>query len=129
MSSAPHSTCFRNLFSTTTSSSPTPTNLPNCPKKLTPEEHEKCMKEGCCLACREVGHNARDCTKYKACTPTFTATICQVVPDPAPAPPAAAEPAKPTSKADIITHICSLLQNAGNNVAEEVLMELDNTDF
>ncbi|THH03038.1 hypothetical protein EW145_g6584 [Phellinidium pouzarii] len=50
-SSAPHSTHFKNLFSTTTSSSPTPTNSANCPKKLTPEECEKCMKEGCCLAC------------------------------------------------------------------------------
>ncbi|THG95773.1 hypothetical protein EW145_g7898 [Phellinidium pouzarii] len=127
-SSAPCSTCFRNLFSTTTPSSPTPTNRP---KKLTPKEHEKCMKEGCCLACHEVGHNARDCTKYKACTPSAATTICQVTPDPAPATPtpAAAEPAKPTSKAEIIAHIRSLLQNAGDNIAEEVLMELDNTDF
>ncbi|THG98032.1 hypothetical protein EW145_g7498, partial [Phellinidium pouzarii] len=78
-SSTPRSTCFKNLFSTTTSSSPTPTNSPNRPKKLTPEEREKCMKEGRCLACREVGHNARDCTKYKARTPT---TIRQVAPDP-----------------------------------------------
>ncbi|THH03669.1 hypothetical protein EW145_g6100 [Phellinidium pouzarii] len=86
------------------------------------------MKEGHCLACREVGHNARDCTKYKARTPT---TIRQVAPDPVPTTPApaAAEPAKPTSKAEIIAHIRSLLQNAGDNVAEEVLMELDNTDF
>ncbi|THG95895.1 hypothetical protein EW145_g7882 [Phellinidium pouzarii] len=127
-SSTPRSTRFKNLFSTTTSSSPTPTNSPNCPKKLTPEEREKCMKEGHCLACREVGHNARDCTKYKARTPT---TIRQVAPDPVPTTPApvAAEPAKPTSKAEIIAHIRSLLQNAGDNVAEEVLMELDNTDF
>ncbi|THH04146.1 hypothetical protein EW145_g5741 [Phellinidium pouzarii] len=103
-SSAPHSTRFRNLFSTTTPPSPTPTNRP---KKLTPKEREKCMKEGCCLACREVGHNARDCTKYKACTPTAATTIRQVAPDPAPATPtlAAAEPAKPTSKAEIIAHI------------------------
>ncbi|THH03599.1 hypothetical protein EW145_g6150 [Phellinidium pouzarii] len=127
-SSTPCSTHFKNLFSTTTSSSPTPTNSPNRPKKLTPEECEKCMKEGRCLACREVGHNARDCTKYKARTPT---TIHQVAPDPVPTTPApvAAEPAKPTSKAEIIAHIRSLLQNAGDNVAEEVLMELDNTDF
>ncbi|THG93662.1 hypothetical protein EW145_g8316 [Phellinidium pouzarii] len=127
-SSTPRSTRFKNLFSTTTSSSPTPTNSPNRPKKLTPEEREKCMKEGRCLACREVGHNARDCTKYKARTPT---TIRQVAPDPVPTTPApvAAEPAKPTSKAEIIAHIRSLLQNAGDNVAEEVLMELDNTDF
>ncbi|THG99328.1 hypothetical protein EW145_g7288 [Phellinidium pouzarii] len=127
-SSTPRSTRFKNLFSTTTSSSPTPTNSPNRPKKLTPEEREKCIKEGRCLACREVGHNARDCTKYKARTPT---TIRQVAPDPVPTTPApvAAEPAKPTSKAEIIAHIRSLLQNAGDNVAEEVLMELDNTDF
>ncbi|THH04340.1 hypothetical protein EW145_g5593 [Phellinidium pouzarii] len=127
-SSAPHSTHFKNLFSTTTSSSPTSTNSPNRPKKLTSEEREKCMKEGHCLACQEVGHNAWDCTKYKTHTPT---TIHQVTPDPAPAPPtpAAAEPAKPTSKADIIAHICSLLQNVGDNIAEEVLMELDNTYF
>ncbi|THH00284.1 hypothetical protein EW145_g7105 [Phellinidium pouzarii] len=125
-SSAPCSTCFKKF--TTTSSFPTSTNSPNHPKKLTPEEHEKCMKEGCCLACQEVGHNAQDCTKYKTCTPT---TICQVAPDPAPAPPTpvAAEPAKPTSKADIIAHIHSLLQNVGDNVVEEVLMELDNADF
>ncbi|THG95164.1 hypothetical protein EW145_g8010 [Phellinidium pouzarii] len=127
-SSTPRSTHFKNLFSTTTSSSPTPTNSPNRPKKLTPEEREKCMKEGHCLACQEVRHNAWDCTKYKAHTPT---TICQVAPDPVPTTPApvAAELAKPTSKAEIITHIHSLLQNAGDNVAEEVLMELDNTDF
>ncbi|THH03364.1 hypothetical protein EW145_g6320 [Phellinidium pouzarii] len=126
--STPRSTRFKNLFSTTISSSPTPTNSPNHPKKLTPEEREKCMKEGRCLACWEIGHNARDCTKYKARTPT---TIRQVAPDPVPTTPApvAAEPAKPTSKAEIIAHIRSLLQNAGDNVAEEVLMELDNTDF
>ncbi|THH11096.1 hypothetical protein EW145_g882 [Phellinidium pouzarii] len=127
-SSTPHSTHFRNLFPTTTPSSPTSTNRP---KKLTPEEREKCMKEGHCLACREIGHNARDCTKYKARTPTTATTIRQVAPDPAPATPtpAAAEPAKPTSKDEIIAHIRSLLQNAGDNVAEEVLMELDNMDF
>ncbi|THG96065.1 hypothetical protein EW145_g7851 [Phellinidium pouzarii] len=127
-SSTPRSTHFRNLFPTTTPSSPTSTNRP---KKLTPEEREKCMKEGRCLACREVGHNARDCTKYKARTPTTATTIRQVAPNPAPATPTptAAEPAKPTSKDEIIAHIRSLLQNAGDNVAEEVLMELDNTDF
>ncbi|THH07485.1 hypothetical protein EW145_g3345 [Phellinidium pouzarii] len=97
MSSAPRSTHFKNLFSTITSSSPTPTNSANHPKKLTPEEHEKCMKEGHCLA----------------------STIHQVTPDLAPAPPtpAAAEPAKPTLKANIIAHIRSLLQNARDNVA------------
>ena len=29
-------------------------------KKLTPAEHEKCMKEGRCLRCREKGYLARN---------------------------------------------------------------------
>ena len=32
-------------------------------QKLTPEEREKCMKEGLCLRCREKGHMARECPK------------------------------------------------------------------
>ena len=34
------------------------------PKKLTPEEWEKCFKEGCCLRCRQKGHMAASCTTY-----------------------------------------------------------------
>ena len=34
-------------------------------KKLTPQEHAKCMKEGRCFKCRKVGHDAKNCrTKY-----------------------------------------------------------------
>ena len=34
-------------------------------KKLTPQEHTKCMKEGRCLKCRKVGHDTKNCrTKY-----------------------------------------------------------------
>ena len=32
-------------------------------KKLTPEEREKCMREGLCLRCRQKGHIARNCPK------------------------------------------------------------------
>jgi hypothetical protein len=32
-------------------------------QKLTPEEREKCMKEGLCLRCREKRHIARECPK------------------------------------------------------------------
>ncbi|KAI5116898.1 hypothetical protein M0805_004031 [Coniferiporia weirii] len=46
---------------------------PNRPPHLTPEEHDKCFKEGCCLACREKGHNSCDCTKYSS---NNTHTIC-----------------------------------------------------
>ena len=31
--------------------------------KLTPEEREKCMREGLCLRCRQQGHMARECPK------------------------------------------------------------------
>ena len=33
------------------------------PQKLTPEEHECCMKEGLCLRCRKPGHIAKNCPK------------------------------------------------------------------
>jgi len=31
--------------------------------KLTPEERQRCMREGLCLRCREKGHLAKDCPK------------------------------------------------------------------
>lgn len=37
-------------------------------KKLTPEERERCMKEGLCLRCRAKGHMAKDCPKGKGRT-------------------------------------------------------------
>ena len=37
-------------------------------KKLTPEERERCMKEGLCLRCREKGHMAKDCPKGRGRT-------------------------------------------------------------
>ena len=33
------------------------------PQKLTPEERERCMKEGLCLRCRKPGHIAKNCPK------------------------------------------------------------------
>ena len=32
-------------------------------EKLTPEERQRCMREGLCLRCREKGHMAKDCPK------------------------------------------------------------------
>ena len=32
-------------------------------QKLTPEERERCMKEGLCLRCRKQGHIAKNCPK------------------------------------------------------------------
>jgi Retrotransposon gag protein/Zinc knuckle len=46
-------------------SGPVPMELNNTKviQKLSPEEREKCMREGLCLRCREKGHLARDCPK------------------------------------------------------------------
>ena len=30
-------------------------------KKLSPQEHAKCMREGRCFRCRKTGHDARNC--------------------------------------------------------------------
>jgi Zinc knuckle len=34
-------------------------------KKLTPEERDKCMRQGLGLRCRQPGHMAKDCTQFK----------------------------------------------------------------
>ena len=39
------------------------------PKKLTPEERDKCFKEGRCLRCRQKGHMAASCTTYTKLPP------------------------------------------------------------
>lgn len=127
---------FRNFSQTTPTTQSPPTNRP---KKLTPEEWEKCLWEGRCLACREKVHNAKDCTKFPRTNPiTFprpnpgTSNIRQVAEQASiteiPATPTPA-PAAPTSAADIMAHIHTLLQNAGQTVAKEVLSQIDNSDF
>lgn len=48
------------------SNKPTPMEIGNIElKKLTPEERQRCIKEGLCLRCRQKGHIARDCPKGK----------------------------------------------------------------
>ena len=42
------------------------------PKKLTPEEWDKCFKEGQCLCCRKKGHMATSCTTYTNLPPLPT---------------------------------------------------------
>ena len=42
------------------------------PQKLTPEERNKCFKEGRCLRCRQKGHMASACTTYTTAPPLPT---------------------------------------------------------
>ena len=44
----------------------------NKPRKLTPEEWERCFKEECCLRCRQKGHMAASCTTYTNLPPLPT---------------------------------------------------------
>ena len=41
------------------------------PKKLTPEERQRCMTEGLCLRCRKPGHIAKNCPKGRLPQPVF----------------------------------------------------------
>ncbi|KAJ4462537.1 hypothetical protein PAPYR_509 [Paratrimastix pyriformis] len=80
----------------TTSSSPSPSSssssttasssslVPVRPSKLTPEEHDRCLKERLCLRCRQPGHFAAQC-------PTFSSSGPRV-PDSKPQPPACSVP-------------------------------------
>ncbi len=48
----------------TNAPAPQPMEIGNVQKrKLTPEERDKCMKEGLCLRCRARGHRAKECPK------------------------------------------------------------------
>ena len=53
-----------NTGGNTGNTNPVPMEIGNIQiKKLTPEEREKCMKEGLCLRCRQKGHLAKNCPK------------------------------------------------------------------
>ena len=39
-------------------------------KKLSPQEHAKCMREGRCFRCRKVGHSAKNCRTTNQSQPT-----------------------------------------------------------
>ena len=78
-----HSSRTPVAFHTPTPTKNTPSRDPNAmdvdtnerPRKLTPEEWDKCFKEGRCLRCRKKGHMATSCSTYTnlpplpACSP------------------------------------------------------------
>ena len=72
-----HSSRTPVAFHNPTTTRNTPSRDPNAldvdinerPKKLTPEERDKCFKEGRCLRCRQKGHMAASCTTYTKLPP------------------------------------------------------------
>ncbi|KAI5115870.1 hypothetical protein M0805_004676 [Coniferiporia weirii] len=119
--------CFRKFAN----NNPRPSNYnttpsANCPPRLTPEEREKCFKEGQCLACREKGHNSRDCTKYPTSNMRTIRTTEQTTNEEPPTQPT--EPKPPTPN-DVALQICQLINSLKDEEKEELFNTMDKQDF
>ncbi|KAI5115598.1 hypothetical protein M0805_001262 [Coniferiporia weirii] len=110
-----------NSYNTTSTSSNT-----NRPPRLTPEERDKCFREGRCLACREKGHNSRDCTKFPTSNTRTIRTTEQTTETDSPTP--APEPNPPTPN-DIALQICQLINSLKDEEKEELFNTMDKQDF
>ncbi|KAI5118957.1 hypothetical protein M0805_009368 [Coniferiporia weirii] len=98
----------------------------NRPPRLTPEEHDKCFKEGQCLACREKGHNSRDCTKYPSNNTRTIRTTEQTPNNEVPIP--TAEPNPPTPN-NVALQIRQLINSLKDEDKEELFNTMDKQDF
>ncbi|KAI5114932.1 hypothetical protein M0805_004199 [Coniferiporia weirii] len=99
----------------------------NRPPRLTPEERDKCFKEGHCLACRKKGHNSHDCTKFPtSSTRTIRTTeqITDIEPPTTPAP----ETTSPTPN-DVALQIRQLINSLKDKEKEELFNTMDKQDF
>ncbi|KAI5115853.1 hypothetical protein M0805_006709 [Coniferiporia weirii] len=98
----------------------------NRPPRLTPEEREKCFKEGRCLACREKGHNSRDCPKFPTSNTRTIRTTKQSTDTNEIAP--TTEPDPPTP-GDIALQIRQLINSLKDDEKEELFNTMDKQDF
>ncbi|KAI5116497.1 hypothetical protein M0805_009358 [Coniferiporia weirii] len=106
----------------TTSTSSNANRLP----RLTPEERDKCFKEGRCLACREKGHNSRDCTKFPISNTRTIRTTEQTMEAESSTP--TSEPTPPTPN-DIALQIRQLINSLKDDEKEELFNTMDKQDF
>ncbi|KAI5115912.1 hypothetical protein M0805_001009 [Coniferiporia weirii] len=102
-----------------------PSSNNNRPPRLTPEEHDKCFKEGRCLACREKGHNSHDCTKFPTSNTRMIRTTEQTTEEP---PVSMPEPNPPTPN-DVALQICQLINSLKDEEKEELFNTMDKQDF
>ncbi|KAI5114923.1 hypothetical protein M0805_008204 [Coniferiporia weirii] len=103
----------------------TPSNT-NRPPRLTPEEREKCFKEGRCLACREKGHNSRDCPKYPINNTRTIRTTEQTTDIETPAQTSVESPPTPN---DVALQIRQLINSLKDEEKEELFNTMDKQDF
>ncbi|KAI5115602.1 hypothetical protein M0805_005158 [Coniferiporia weirii] len=103
-----------------------PSSNNNRPPRLTPEECDKCFKEGHCLACREKGHNSRDCTKFPTGNTRTIQTTEQTKEEELPV--AMPEPNPPTPN-DVALQIRQLINSLKDEEKEELFNTMDKQDF
>ncbi|KAI5117849.1 hypothetical protein M0805_001280 [Coniferiporia weirii] len=96
------------------------------PPRLTPEERDKCFKEGRCLACREKGHNSRDCTKFPTSNTRTIRTTEQTTETESPIPTPEANPPTPN---DVALQIRQLINSLKDEEKEELFNTMDKQDF
>ncbi|KAI5115265.1 hypothetical protein M0805_007831 [Coniferiporia weirii] len=121
--------CFRKFsnnprtsnYNTTSTSSNT-----NRPPRLTPEERNKCFKEGRCLACREKGHNSCDCTKFPTSNTRTIRTTEQTTDIEPPTPTPDINPPTPN---DVALQIRQLINSLKDEEKEELFNTMDKQDF
>ncbi|KAI5115233.1 hypothetical protein M0805_005576, partial [Coniferiporia weirii] len=98
----------------------------NRPSRLTPEERDKCFKEGRCLACREKGHNSCDCTKFPT---SNTRTIRTTEQNTEMEPLALTPEANPPTPNDVALQIRQLINSLKDEEKEELFNTMDKQDF
>ncbi|KAI5115631.1 hypothetical protein M0805_005610 [Coniferiporia weirii] len=110
-----------NSYNTSSTSSNT-----NRPPRLTPEECDKCFKEGRCLACRKKGHNSRDCTKFPTSNTRTIRTTEQTTPEENPI---QTKELKIPTPNDVALQIHQLINSLKDEEKEELFNTMDKQDF
>ncbi|KAI5114666.1 hypothetical protein M0805_002407, partial [Coniferiporia weirii] len=98
----------------------------NRPPRLTPEERDKCFKEGRCLACREKGHNSRDCPKFPTSNTRTIRTTEQTMET---EPPTPVQVESPPTPSDVALQIRQLINSLKDEDKEELFNTMDKQDF
>ncbi|KAI5116099.1 hypothetical protein M0805_000054 [Coniferiporia weirii] len=127
----PQPTQSANRFRKFSNNNPRPNNYnttPNAnrPPRLTPEECEKCFKEGRCLACHEKGHNSHDCPKFPTSNTRTIRTTKQTTNEETLSQPT--EPKPPTPN-DVALQIHQLINSLKDEEKEELFNTMEKQDF